>query len=69
MLLGAHISTAGGCRNAPARAAEVGGTAMQIFTKQPNRWAEVELADEECGLYRGAVHTHGVGYAVRTTAT
>ena len=32
MLLGAHISTAGGCRNAPARSAEVGGTAMQIFT-------------------------------------
>ncbi|MFL5381210.1 MAG: deoxyribonuclease IV [Longimicrobiaceae bacterium] len=64
MLLGAHISTAGGCRNAPARSAEVGGTAMQIFTKQPNRWAEVDLGDEECDLYKGAVHTHGVRYAV-----
>jgi deoxyribonuclease IV len=64
VLLGAHISTAGGCRNAPARAADVGATAMQIFTKQPNRWAEVELVDEECDLYRGAVHTHGVRYAV-----
>ena len=63
MLLGAHISTAGGCRNAPARAAEVGATAIQVFTKQPNRWAEVVLADEECDLYRGAVHTHGVRYA------
>jgi deoxyribonuclease-4 len=64
VLLGAHISTAGGCRNAPARCADVGGTAMQIFTKQPNRWAEVDLVDEECDLYRGAVHTHGVRYAV-----
>ena len=63
MLLGAHISTAGGCRNAPARAADVGATAIQLFTKQPNRWAEVVLADEECGLYRGAVHTHGVRWA------
>ena len=63
MLLGAHISTAGGCRNAPGRAADVGATAIQLFTKQPNRWAEVVLADEECDLYRGAVHTHGVRYA------
>ena len=63
MLLGAHVSTAGGCRNAPARAADIGATAIQIFTKQPNRWAEVELADDECDLYRGAIQTHGVVYA------
>jgi deoxyribonuclease IV len=63
VLLGAHVSTAGGCRNAPARAAEIGATAIQIFTKQPNRWAEVTLSDEECDLYRGGLHTHGVSYA------
>ena len=64
LLLGAHVSTAGGCRNAPQRGADIGATAIQIFTKQPNRWAEVELLDDECDLYRGAVHTHGVRYAV-----
>jgi len=63
LLLGAHVSTAGGCRNAPPRAADIGATAIQIFTKQPNRWAEVTVGDEECDLYRGAVHTHGVAYA------
>jgi deoxyribonuclease-4 len=63
LLIGAHVSTAGGCRNAPARAAEIGATAIQVFTKQPSRWAEVELGDEECDLYRGGVHTHGVAYA------
>lgn len=63
MLLGAHISTAGGCRNAPSRAADIGATALQLFTKQPNRWAEVVLPDEECDLYRGAVHAHGVRWA------
>jgi deoxyribonuclease-4 len=63
VLLGAHVSTAGGCRNAPARAAEIGATAIQIFTKQPNRWAEVTLSDEECEHWRGGLHTHGVGYA------
>jgi deoxyribonuclease-4 len=63
LLLGAHVSTAGGCRNAPQRAADIGATAIQIFTKQPNRWAEVTVGDEECALYRGGVHTHGVAYA------
>jgi deoxyribonuclease IV len=64
LLLGAHVSTAGGCRHAPQRGADIGATAIQIFTKQPNRWAEVEVSDEECGLYRDGVHTHGVRYAV-----
>jgi deoxyribonuclease-4 len=63
LLLGAHVSTAGGCRNAPQRAADIGATAIQIFTKQPNRWAEVDVADEECDLYRGGIHAHGVAYA------
>jgi len=63
VLLGAHVSTAGGCRNAPARAAEIAATAIQVFTKQPNRWAEVELSDDECGLYRAAIAAHGVGFA------
>ncbi len=57
------MSTAGGCRNAPQRAADIGATAIQIFTKQPNRWAEVHVADEECDLYRGGIHAHGVAYA------
>lgn len=64
LLLGAHVSTAGGCRNAPQRAADIGATAIQIFTKQPNRWAEVTVGDEECDLYRGGLRTHGVQWTV-----
>ena len=63
MLLGAHVSTAGGCRNAPQRAADIGATAIQIFTKQPNRWAEVELADDDCAGFGEGVGLHGVEYA------
>lgn len=63
LLLGAHVSTAGGCRNAPGRAAEIGATAIQIFTKQPNRWAEVSLAGEECAAWSGGLAEHGVGFA------
>lgn len=38
--LGAHVSTAGGVANAPGRALEIGALNLQLFTKQPNRWAE-----------------------------
>jgi deoxyribonuclease-4 len=54
-LLGAHISTAGGIANSPPRADDVGATAMQIFTKQPNRWAEVEISREDAATFRTAL--------------
>jgi len=37
---GAHVSTAGGLATAPARAREIESTSLQLFTKQPTRWAE-----------------------------
>ncbi len=55
MLLGAHVSTAGGTANAPARALAIEATAMQIFTKQANRWAERECLAEECEAFRAAL--------------
>jgi deoxyribonuclease-4 len=54
-LLGAHVSTAGGIRSAPPRAGAIAATAMQIFTKQPNRWAEPKLADDECDAFTAAL--------------
>jgi deoxyribonuclease IV len=63
LLLGAHVSTAGGCRNAPGRAAEIGATAIQVFTKQPNRWAEVQISDDEALTFRVGLAQHGVAFA------
>jgi deoxyribonuclease-4 len=54
-LLGAHVSTAGGIRSAPPRAGAISATAMQIFTKQPNRWAEPTLADDEYDAFAAAL--------------
>jgi deoxyribonuclease-4 len=54
-LLGAHISTAGGVANAPPRADDIGATAMQIFTKQPNRWAEVVISPSDAASFRTAL--------------
>jgi deoxyribonuclease-4 len=59
-LLGAHVSTAGGVPNAPARAGAIGATAMQMFSKMANRWAERDCADEECLEYRAALARTGV---------
>ena len=63
MLLGAHVSTAGGCRNAPGRAADIGANAIQVFTKQPNRWAEVQVSDDEALAFRAGMAEHGVVFA------
>ena len=58
--LGAHVSSAGGTAQAPPRAAAIGATAMQLFTKQANRWAERACADDECGTFREALAQSGV---------
>jgi len=52
LLLGAHVSSAGGVPEAPARAAAIEATALQLFTKMANRWAERDCLDEECTLFR-----------------
>jgi deoxyribonuclease-4 len=52
LLLGAHVSTAGGVPEAPPRAAAIEATAMQLFTKMANRWAERACESEECQSFR-----------------
>jgi deoxyribonuclease IV len=59
-LLGAHVSTAGGCSAAPARAAEIRSQWVQIFTKQPQRWAEPVFDAEYGRAYRAACAEHDV---------
>ena len=62
--LGAHISAAGGVPEAAARAKAIDATAMQIFTKMANRWAERLCAEDECTAFRDGMATT----AVRRTA-
>ena len=38
--LGAHVSIAGGCHNALTRGNDIGCTAVQLFTKNANQWAD-----------------------------
>lgn len=45
--LGAHVSASGGVVHVPERARGIGAAVCQLFTKQPNRWAEPEVSEEE----------------------
>ena len=63
LLLGAHVSIAGGTHHAPFRAKATGASAMQIFTKMANRWAERACEDDECATFREAL----AGTRVRET--
>ena len=50
--LGAHVSAAGGVQRAPARAEEIESAALQLFTKQPSRWAEPVISEEVRDQFR-----------------
>ena len=62
--LGAHVSAAGGVDNAPGRAAEIGCACLQLFTKQPSRWAEPVLDDVTAGAFGRERDAHGIRTAV-----
>lgn len=47
MLIGSHMSIAGGTANAFARGEEAGCAVMQIFVKNNNRWRGKPLEDED----------------------
>ena len=54
LLLGAHMSVAGGLHNAVARAEQVDAEALQIFTKNQNQWNAKPLTDEGVALWHAA---------------
>jgi deoxyribonuclease-4 len=59
-LLGAHVSTTGGVEEAPARGAQIGATAIQVFTKTPNQWREPALDAARVVRFREEVARHGI---------
>jgi endonuclease IV len=42
-LIGAHVPVTGGVEKAPARAVEMGATAMQVFTRNQMMWKAREM--------------------------
>lgn len=58
--IGIHVSIAGGVEKAPDRAAALGCTAFQIFTRNPRGWAYEDLTDEACETFRRRVADLGL---------
>ncbi len=60
--LGAHVSVAGGVERAPGRAAEIDAVVFQIFTKQPNRWADPVLGEDAAARFRAEAAGREIAY-------
>ena len=58
-LLGAHMSIAGGLHLAFDRLREVGGRALQVFTKNERQWASPALSEESVRRFRESWRANG----------
>ena len=52
MLIGAHVSTAGGLVRALERAEECGAESMQIFNQSPRAWRPTNYSDDDFAAFR-----------------
>lgn len=64
MILGAHRSTAGGLWKAAESGRAIGCDAIQIFTRQPQRWASKALEDSDAQQFRQACSDYNIQCAV-----
>ncbi|NUN10176.1 MAG: deoxyribonuclease IV [Ignavibacteriaceae bacterium] len=68
LLLGAHTSTQGGPAAAVRLAEKLGFTAMQIFTKNNNRWFQRPLSDSEISEYLGELSRSNIRFVLSHAA-
>jgi deoxyribonuclease-4 len=55
MLIGAHVSQAGGLTNAVTRGVERGATAIQIFNQSPRMWRPTNYTEDDFAAFREAI--------------
>jgi deoxyribonuclease-4 len=63
-LLGAHTSTSGGVSKSVDRAEKLGFTAMQIFTKNNNRWFQKALEEKEIDAFKSKLKKSKIEFVV-----
>jgi deoxyribonuclease-4 len=64
ILLGAHMSIAGGVHCAVERAASIGCTTMQMFVKNNNQWRGKKLTAEDVSTYKKLLTESSIGPVV-----
>lgn len=62
LLIGAHVSIAGGIEKAFSRGEAVGCTAIQVFTRNASRWQAKPLASDSVAAFRAARHVSTIDY-------
>jgi deoxyribonuclease-4 len=60
MLIGAHVSTAGGLANAIARGEERGCESIQIFNQSPRMWRPTKYGEDDFAAFREAMAASSV---------
>lgn len=64
ILLGAHMSIAGGVHTAVERAMSVNCTALQLFVKNSNQWKGKPLSDDDISTYKKLLRESRIGAVV-----
>ena len=64
MLIGAHVSAAGGANKAVSRAEEIGAECFQIFASSPRMWSVKPIDDTVVEKYQAEITRAGMGPTV-----
>jgi len=64
LLIGAHVSAAGGANKAVSRAEEIGAECFQIFASSPRMWSAKPIDDTVAEKYRAEITRAGMGPTV-----
>lgn len=62
LLVGAHMSTAGGVHNAPYEGEKIGANIFQLFTSNQRQWRTKKIEHEEAQLWEEAVKATGMSH-------
>jgi hypothetical protein len=60
LMIGFHVSIAGGIYESVNNALKIGCTAFQIFTRNPRGWAEKVLNDGDVKIFKAQVNDSGI---------
>ncbi|KAK3709994.1 DNA-(apurinic or apyrimidinic site) lyase [Vermiconidia calcicola] len=63
LLIGAHVSSAGGVHNSIVNCVHIGGNAFALFLKSQRKWANPPLADEHCTSFHANCKSHSYDQA------
>ena len=67
MLIGAHVSTAGGLPTRSSAAIERGCDAIQIFNQSPRMWRPTRYSDDDFAAFREAMERLARSRSSRST--